>query len=286
MSLIHLGVPVRNQLAPVPGRVVQNSRMDCVWESIGAITQLYWPDTRISGDEIIDFIKGPTFTGAGSAAWAVGDVGHHFGVDVTCFKSPDQHRLISAIRDYAALGVPSLVTIPSAWNSQPTLRGYTPLTPRFSTHVCVADAIDSATQAAGVAQLMNPWPTGYVSHGGYQQVTVGWLQNRLCYGAIWPVAKYVTWRDLPMLPGWEDNGVQLRRKSAAGAQESRFYLVRGFRKFALLHPELFTGLFGDEDCLENEVPSGSSLTTQRLRYVTLIWTAGQGVRLMPNKLSA
>jgi hypothetical protein len=284
MGLIELAnFPVEDQLAAVAGRVNQNAQMDCVWSSEASCVEFWWPGTDISGDEIIDFVKGPSYVGGGNAAWSVGDVGHHFGIDVQRWPGDQpkqsQPRLVAAVRDYLRQGVPSLVTIPSLWNSQPTRPGYTPETPQFSTHCVVAYAIEDMSYADGIplpsnqVWLMNPW------HGVRQQVTVGWLQRRLCYGTIWPVGKFTTWRDLPAMPGYEDDGTQLRKKG------SSVVFVKGFRKFALLHPELFTGVFADQEPLKNEYPFGNG-SEQPLTYVKFVWTPAGGVRLEPNQLAA
>lgn len=268
MALLALpNFPIRDQLGEGPG--AQNAQMDCVFDSFAACVEKL-TGAKYSGDNILDFVKGPTYRGAGDAAWLQGDVARHFGVVIEPFKSADQHRLISAIRDYLAQGVPCLITIPSAWNSQPTRANYTPLKPWFPTHVCAAYAIDSALSPTGSATFMNPW------HGVRQTETVAWLQARLCYGAIWPVRLLPSaWRDVAIMPGWEDNGTQLRRKGGT------FVLIRGFRAWALLHPEMFSGLLANNEPLENE-HAAASVSTQKLRYVQLIWTPGGGVQLMAN----
>jgi hypothetical protein len=277
MSMMELAnFPLRDQLAPVAGRVVQNSRMDCVWESYAACLEEQ-TGLRVSGDEVLDFIKGPTYQGAGNAAWIDGRVAEHFGARVIRFPGgagkESQPRLMVAIRDYLAQGLPCIVTIPSAWNSQPSVAGYTPASPRFSTHAVAAYGIDRDLAPSGAARLMNPW------HGVRQDVSVAWLQRRLCYGSIWPVQAISQWRAIAAMPGWEDDGKQLRKRG------SSVVLVKGFRKYALLHPELFSGVFADQEPLKNEYPFGNG-TEQPLTYVKFVWTPASGVRLEPNQLAA
>jgi hypothetical protein len=275
VGLVSVGnpFPIRDQLAEGPG--AQNARMDCVFDSFAACVEQQ-TGAVYSGDQIVDYVKGPTYQGGGNAAWLQGDVARHFGVQIQPSAFTDQHRLIAGVRDYLQQRIPTLVTIPSRWNSQPTLAGYTPLTPTFSTHVCAAYAIEESLDPNGEAWLMNPWPESYFIDGHRQQVTVGWLTSRLCYGAIWPVQALPSeWHDVAAMPGWEDDGKQLRRKGG------RFVVIKGFRKFCLLHPELFTGVLAGNEPEENEKASATS-STQTFSLMRLIWTPAGGVGLLPN----
>lgn len=282
MSVVMLpNYPVRDQLNPLTptrdGQAPENGRMDCVFDSFSSGVEKLTGQVYV-GDDIKDFVKGQNYTGAGNAAWLTGAVAAHFGVSIWSFNSSDQHRLIAALRDDLAQGRPSLVTIPSAWNSQPSVAGYNPFAPNFPTHVCALYGIDGDLNPAGEAWLMNPWP-GYTwgwPDGHRQRVTVAWLQRRLCYGATWPMqALPPTFHDVAALPGWEDDGKLLRKKG------SPFGFVRGFRQMALLHPELFTGFFSDQEPLENERPCGAG-SEQILTYVKFVWTPAGGCRLEAN----
>src|SRR6185312_2931613 len=99
------------------------------------------------------------------------------------------------------------------------------------------------------------------------------------YRSIWPVQAISNFRAVAAMPGWEDDGKQLRRVGG------KYVVVRGFRKFLLLHPELVTGLLGNDEPLENE-QSGASMSTQTFRYLRLIWTAQNGVQILANSLAA
>src|SRR5581483_11727454 len=198
--------PMRNQLRDVPsadGHPPENANYDCVPESIVACIQ-YWTGNVVAADDLKDAAYGQGYVGGGSAL--VYDtkvvngqqIDRRYGVEINYFEG-DRAALIAEIKRNLNMGIPVLITMPSAWNTR-----YAPKDnvdhPDFSTHVGVAYWYD-----ANNLYVMNPW-------GGFaQKQSFDWWQARLCFRSVWPVVsvRQLEVEKLPLPAGWTDDGKAL-----------------------------------------------------------------------------
>lgn len=167
------GFPLVNQLAEPTsdGQPDENARENCVVAALAAALE-YLLQRPMHGDALKDRVYGQGFAGPLDiarfvdlcAAWGV-TLAPHFG---------DGAELVAALHAGIAVGEPMLVTMPSDWNDAPAdlvhFAGFT--------HVGAA-----CGDFPGFIRVMNPWG------GFWQDEPDAWWRARLCYGAVWRLAR-------------------------------------------------------------------------------------------------
>ena len=185
------GIPDLSQLnePTLDGVQDENTRMNCVFTSNADISRFDRPDLNADGDAIKDSIPayGQGYVGGASqdviirsgvldTKWGT----HSYRVDASGSGGQGSRRALLAQLDMLiGEGVPSIVTIPSMWGSQPNQPNYDPDHPNFWTHACVY----AGTLADGTCVLCNPW-------GGFlMYYAPADLALRLCYLCAYPVRR-------------------------------------------------------------------------------------------------
>lgn len=157
------------------GYPAENADMDCVPTSIAAA--LEWLTGRtFDGDGVLDAVPayGEGYTG-GTSASAFVDYCAQQGVKLSSIDGTPA-QLVAMLHTLVHQGQPALVTIPGQWNNPATSGA----NPGPVTHVCCV-----CGDGPGEIRMMNPW-------GGFWHDAVdAWLENKLCYGQIWPMERII-----------------------------------------------------------------------------------------------
>jgi hypothetical protein len=158
--------------------VSENKRYNCVATSIAASCR-WLTGVWHSGDRLKDDVYGEKYANAGTAARDyIKEVAKLYlprNVLLWSQKASSQAALVSAIRSEIKAGHPTLITMPSAWNTPPA----DPMHPG-SSHVGAVYQIDD--DPAGYMTVMNPW-------GGFaDRRKIATWQKLLCYNECWPMS--------------------------------------------------------------------------------------------------
>lgn len=162
--------PLLNQL-----QEPSNPRDDCVFTSNAAIVR-YFYGGNITGSDIKarDSDYGARYTGFASQSKIL-DTMAALGVRFARVAHPTQQELITELhRQISYYHQPCIITMPSQWNSAPTVRGYNPRTYNGYSHVSVMCGTGN-----GYLRCANVWG------GFWQDQSDAWWQQRLLYGEIW-----------------------------------------------------------------------------------------------------
>lgn len=164
------------------GAADENARANCVFTCNAMLSRYFRPDLNADGDAIKDSSPsyGQGYTGFASQDTLIrdGTLGK-WGTRSWRINGHDRAELLAMVITLANQGIPSIVTIPSMWGSQPSQPGYNPDNPDFYTHACVF----AGTLPDGTCVLVNPWG-GFLMY--YSQAD---LALRLCYLCAYPVVK-------------------------------------------------------------------------------------------------
>lgn len=156
------------------GQKDENARMNCVFASYASVVMELKPGVKTNGDFIKDHAYGPGYTGGASGEHVAPFVEREWGVKTDIIHSGDRAYLLRVIKAELDKQHPVIISMPSAWNSQPTKAGYRPNTPNFPTHAGVAFHYTDTE-----LWVMNPWG-GFVHKG-----TLAYWQERLCWGKVY-----------------------------------------------------------------------------------------------------
>jgi hypothetical protein len=184
------GIPDLSQLnePTLDGAADENTRDNCVFTCNADLSRYFDPAATADGDAIKDSIPayGQGYTGFASqdTVIASGMLEKRWGTHSYRVNALDRGALLRTLIGLANAGTPSIVTIPSLWNSEPKAAGYDPNNARdarggFFCHACVF----AGTLADGTCVLCNPWG-GFLMY--YSQAD---MALRLCFLCAYPVVK-------------------------------------------------------------------------------------------------
>jgi hypothetical protein len=206
------------------GLADENARFNCVFASYaGSVRYLCRPNHQ---DANGDFIKdqsppyGQGYTGGAAAELIAPTVERLYGIHTNVQHSADRTQLLAWCIANINLGHPTMITMPSAWNSQPDKVGYNPNSPNFPTHAGMAFGYNPATKELLVA---NPWG-GFVHRGTYDY----WVR-RFCYQKTYDLS-LIGAGPMPLPAGWKDANNTLSNT------QNGFVVVKGFRDLILNAP--------------------------------------------------
>lgn len=204
------------------GLADENARFNCVPASdAGIVKFLCKPNHQdVNGDFLKDKAYGQGSTGGGAQERYIPIIEQLYGVGTTIWRNTDRAALLKQIIINLDAGHPTMITMPSAWNSQPTKAGYNPNSPNFPTHAGTAFGYNPTTKELLVA---NPWG-GFIHRGSYQY----WI-DRLCYAKVYEEFLIGAGK-MPLPTGWKDDGRQLTQN------QTQFVVVKGFRDLILNAP--------------------------------------------------
>lgn len=265
------------------GLADENARMNCVFASFAsAVKYLCRPDHQdANGDYIKD--KSPAYgqgyMGGSAAETVAPTVKELYDVSTTVQRSSDRNQLLAWCIQNIDRGHPSMITMPSAWNSQKDQPGYNPNAPNFPTHAGNAFGYNPSTRELLVA---NPWG-GFVHRGTYQY----WV-DRFCYQKVYDLA-LIGAGPMPLPTGWRDDGKTLSQ------DQTGFVVVKGFRQFILDQPywpawdvpienehempagvplELSNPEYGKDDDIRVQIRTRGSWLASRRNRVSQKWATG------------
>jgi hypothetical protein len=184
--------PMQDQLTEPTedGRASENKRFNCV--AVSTASGARWlTGVWHSGDRLKDGVYGEAYANAGTAERSYIDFvaklyePRHVLIQRRGAANPE--ALIQAIRAEVKAGHPTVITMPSAWNTPPS----DPMHPGSSHVGCVYQIDDDDS---GYMTVMNPWggfahrrlivsrrnSAGAISELGWREV--------LCYNECWPMS--------------------------------------------------------------------------------------------------
>lgn len=163
-------VALMNQLVEA-----SNPRDDCVFTSNAALVNAY-TGSHYTGSQIkaLDSDYGAAYVGFASQAKLL-DTLARLGVRFARVTHPTQAELTFELhRQIEYYHQAAIITMPSQWNSAPTVKGWNPRTYSGYSHVGLM-----CGSGPGMLRCMNPWG------GFWQDQSDAWWQQRLLYGEIW-----------------------------------------------------------------------------------------------------
>jgi len=163
-----------------------NPNDDCVFESDAMAVNALVVGANMNATKIkaMDNDYGPQYVGFASQA-ALVDTLAKLGVTMVRVAHPTQQQLIDELHwQIEHYHHPCIVTMPSQWNSAPTVKGYSPRAYRGYSHVGLM-----CGSGPGMLRCANPWG------GFFQDQTDAWWAQRLLMGEIWVASK------TPVAPG-------------------------------------------------------------------------------------
>jgi hypothetical protein len=184
------------------GLADENARMNCAFASYtSGVKFLCYPNHQdVNGDYIKDHCPpyGQNYLGGAAGENIAPTVEKLYGVHTDIDRNSDRGVLLSGVIQQIDQRHPSVVTMPSAWNSQVSKAGYNPNYPDFPTHAGAAFGYNPSTSELLV---MNPWG-GFIHRGTYQY----WI-DRFCYMKTYRLSLLGA-QAMPLPTGWKDaNGV-------------------------------------------------------------------------------
>ncbi len=252
----------------VDGHPDEDARENCVAASLAEALRMLTGNQTFDGDMLKDAVYGQGYVGVQSAHAYIAYCAAR-GVTLAAVSAATQAGLVAAIHHAVSAGEPTLVTMPSDWNTAPA----DPRHPSGSTHVGLAVGVGPAA-----IRVMNPW------HGFMQDASDAWWAARLCEGEVWTLRKAAATTTsaakISVPAGWRDDGATLTAPNGIA-------VVRGIRERVLgwpggwpawdtpLEPERHL------DQLELFNPALGGGAQQVFRASALEWTPTHGVLLMP-----
>src|SRR5678815_741862 len=182
--------PTSDQLAD------ENARMNCVPASdAGIVKYLCKPNHQdVNGDFLKDKVYGQGHTGGGSQEAYAPVLKDLYGIDTEIQRSLIGMQLVNFAIANINLGQPSMITMPSAWNSQPDQPGYDPNHPNYPTHAGTVFGFNPTTHELLIA---NPWG-GFIHRGTYD-----YWARRFSYGKVYRESLAGAGK-MPLPTGWTD----------------------------------------------------------------------------------
>jgi hypothetical protein len=159
--------------ATADGHLSENARMNCVPTSVAAAMS-WLLDRHFDGDQLKHAVYGEHYLGLTSPNRYV-TFARSQGVLLRRITADSQRGLVDRLKDLLNRGVPTLVTMPAAWQKAPA----DPLHPQATTHVSVAVGLGPQ----GQIRVMNPWG------GFWQEGDDDYWAARLCYGELWTLER-------------------------------------------------------------------------------------------------
>jgi len=206
------------------GLADENARFNCVFASYaGIVRYLCKPNFQ---DANGDFIKdhsppyGQGYTGGAAAELVAPFVEEHYKVHTLVQHAGSGIDLLNLVLANLNQGYPTMITMPSAWNSQPTIAPYDPFHPKWGTHAGTAFGFNPTTHELLVA---NPWG-GFIHRGSYD-----YWKLRFCYGKTYQ-ASLIGAAKMPVPTGWTD------KDNTLSNPQNQFVVVKGMRNLVLDAP--------------------------------------------------
>lgn len=200
----------------------ENARFNCVPASdAGIVRYLCRPNHQdVNGDFLKDKVYGQGHTGGGSQEAYAPVLKSLYDIDTEIQRSLDRMQLVNWAVANINLGQPSMITMPSAWNSQVKEPGYNPNKPDFPTHAGTVFGYNPTTHELLIA---NPWG-GFIHRGTYQ-----YWADRFCYGKIYRESLAGA-ASMPVPTGWTDKDNTLTNP------QNQYVVVKGMRSFVMDQP--------------------------------------------------
>jgi hypothetical protein len=234
------------------GLADENARMNCVFASdAGIVKYLCKPNHQdVNGDYIKDHTPGygQGYLGGSAQERIAPYLKETFGVDTLVQKNEDRSVLLGYVLANLDQGYPTMITMPSAWNSQKDKPGFDPNHPDFPTHAGTAFGYNPSTRELLVA---NPWG-GFLHRGTYAYWTAVFCYMKVYRQTLIGAGK------MPLPTGWKDSGEELTN------DQNGFKCIKGVRNLVLDAPYWPGWDVPIED--EHEMPEGVPLELSNPAY--------------------
>jgi hypothetical protein len=200
----------------------ENARMNCVPASNAGIVKFKcFPNHQdVNGDFLKDHVYGQGHTGGGSQEAYAPFLKSEYGIETTIQRSADRMQLVQWAINNISIGDPSMITMPSAWNSQITQPNYNPNAPDWPTHAGVVFGFNPTTHELLIA---NPWG-GFIHRGTYQ-----YWADRFCFEKVYHESLAGV-AHMPLPTGWKDVNSQLTQ------DQTPYVVEKGMRQKILDAP--------------------------------------------------